>query len=92
MKKQQKYDESSSDDYEDALQVNILREEDRESVNESLHSITSINKRGRKKIPEKWSWVISLSTDDLSNLKVFELAPDLLLGNAMIGTLSRGKK
>ena len=39
-----------------------------------------------------WSRVICLSTDDLLNLRVFELAPDLLLSNAMESTATRGKK
>ena len=91
MKKQQEYEDSSSDDLENE-ELDVVREEDRESVNESIQSITSLNKRGRRRIPEKWSRVINLSTDDLCNLRVFELAPDLLLGNAMMGTLPRGKK
>ena len=47
---------------------------------------------GRKRIPEQWSRVICLSTDDLASLRVFELAPDLLLANAMKCTATRGKK
>ncbi len=43
-------------------------------------------------MPEMWIRVISLDTDDLENLRVFELAPDLLLANAIKSTLSRGKK
>ena len=38
-----------------------------------------------------WSRVISLSEDDLTDLKVFELAPDLLLGGAMQKINTRGK-
>ena len=91
MKKHQKYEDSSSDDLENE-ELDVIPEDDRESINESIHSITSLSKRGRKRISEKWSRVISLSTDDLCNLRVFELAPDLLLGNAMMSTLSRGKK
>ena len=36
--------------------------------------------------------MIYLSTDDLSNLRAFELAPDLLLADSMKATISRGKK
>ena len=36
--------------------------------------------------------MISLSTDDLNNLRVYELGPDLLLANAMSATTTRGKK
>ena len=39
-----------------------------------------------------WSRVICLGADDLKNLRTFELAPDLLLGNAMKATVSRGKQ
>ena len=49
-------------------------------------------KRGRKAIPDRWSRVISLSSDDLSDLKVYELAPDLLMSGAMKQTVSRGKE
>ena len=38
-----------------------------------------------------WSRVISLSKDDLTNLKGFELAPDLMLGGAMSKIATRGK-
>jgi hypothetical protein len=30
-----------------------------------------------------WTRVIDLTNDDLDNLRVYELAPDLLLANAM---------
>ena len=38
-----------------------------------------------------WSRVISLSKDDLTNLRGYELAPDLMLGGAMSKTMTRGK-
>ena len=57
-----------------------------------MASEATVSKRGRKKIPEQWSRVISLSKDDLSDLQVFELGPDLTLSNSMIATLTRGKK
>ena len=65
-------------------------EEDGQSLDDSVSSGAS-SKRGRPKISEKWSRVISLSTDDLSNLRVFELAPDLQLGGAMSKAITRGK-
>ena len=61
-----------------------------ESVNLSIGSVKS--KRGRKPLKEQWTRVISLDKDDLSNLRTFELAPDLLLANAMKATTTRGKK
>ena len=60
------------------------------SLNNSTASVKS--KRGRKKIPDMWTRLISFSDDDLENLRVFELAPDLLLGNAMKETKTRGKQ
>ena len=50
------------------------------------------SKRGRKPMPELWSRLLWLKLDKLENLKTYELGPDLLLGNAMIATVSRGKK
>ena len=36
-------------------------------------------KRGRPRIPEKWTRVISVYGDPLDNLRTFELGPELLL-------------
>ena len=69
--------ESSSGEEDDKLQS----EEEKESLNNSIQSIGS--KRGRPKVPEMWTRVIDLTNDDLVDLRVYELAPDLLLGNAM---------
>ena len=78
--------ESDSEPYD-------LDQLDDEWEDEDIKSISSKqSKRGRQRIPEMWSRVINLSKDDLSNLRVFELAPDLLLSNGMKHTLSRGKK
>jgi hypothetical protein len=49
------------------------------------------SKRGRPKIPTQWSRVISISADDLEDVKVYELGPDLLLSKAVTATLSRGR-
>ena len=48
--------------------------------------------RGRPKVSEQWTRVICLGTDNLDNLKVYDLCSDLLLGNAMKATLTRGKQ
>ena len=82
-------DESSSED-EEEFQLAGQQEEDKESLNTSLVSKTS--KRGRHRIPESWTRVICLSMDDLTNLRVFELGPDLLMSNALKSTATRGKK
>ena len=57
-----------------------------------MTSNLSKGKRGRKKIPEQWSRVISIRHDDLKDLKVFDLGPDLTLINAMKVSSTRGKK
>jgi len=62
----------------------------RQSLDETVSSGASRG-RGRPKISEKWSRVISISADDLSSLRVFELAPDLQLGGAMSKATTRGK-
>ena len=36
-------------------------------------------KRGRPRIPEKWTRVISVFNDFLDNIRTFELGPELLL-------------
>ena len=38
-----------------------------------------VENRGRKKIPDQWTRVISLSTDNLNESKIFPIATDLLL-------------
>jgi hypothetical protein len=48
------------------------------------------SKRGRKQIPERWTRVISIYHDDLSNIRTFELAPELLL-DASMGNISHGR-
>ena len=70
----------------------MLDEDDRESLNDSIDSAGTKSKRGRKRIPEQWSRVISLQHDDLNKLKTYELAPDLLLANAIRGTPPNSKK
>ena len=39
--------------------------------------------RGRARIPERWTRMISIFGDDLSQVKCYELATDLLVDNAM---------
>ena len=56
----------------------MLNEDDKESLNESIDSAGTKSKRGRKRIPEMWCSVINLGADDLTNLPVYELAPELL--------------
>ena len=79
--------ESESD--EDLYEEEDVREEEKMSADQSVDSIKS--KRGRPKVPDQWSRVISISADDLENIKVYELGPDLLLSSAVRATLSRGR-
>jgi hypothetical protein len=80
-------EESESDD--DLYGEDDNREEEKESLDLSVDSVKS--KRGRPKIPTQWSRVISISADDLEDVKVYELGPDLLLSKAVTATLSRGR-
>ena len=47
-------------------------------------------KRGRPKIPDKWTRVISVHNDDLSIIRTYELGPELLL-DAGLGLPSQGR-
>ena len=80
-------EESESDD--DLYGEDDDKEEEKESLDLSIDSVKS--KRGRPKIPTQWSRVISISADDLDDVKVYELAPDLLLSKAVTASLSRGR-
>ena len=55
-----------------------------ENLEEGLdaHTVSGASSvRGRPKVPEQWTRLISFTHDDLDRLRVYELAPDLLLGN-----------
>ena len=51
-----------------------------EAALESLNSVSS-NRRGRPRIPEQWTRVISLETDKGKPIKGYELASDLMLAD-----------
>ena len=87
-KKRELHSEPSDSEFLD--QLDPLDEEWED--NDDVQSVSSKSKRGRPRIQEQWSRVINLSKDDLSALRVFDLAPDLLLSNGMKHTLSRGKR
>jgi transposase len=61
-------------------------EEDYEDLEEP-----KVARRGRPRVPEKWSRVISLGEDNLNALRSFELAGDLLLESAVVETLEEPK-
>ena len=89
MRNQNASKQSESSDYEDDEDLVDPQDYEKQSLDESITSDGSKG-RGRPRISEKWSRVVSL-TDDLSNLRVFELAPDLQLGGAMSKAITRGK-
>ena len=66
------------------------REEVKQSQAEPGEPATK-KKRGKKKIPDQWSRVISISDDDLENIKIYELIPDMQLSTDAKSTLTRGK-
>ena len=51
-----------------------------EAALESLNSVSS-NKRGRPRIPEQWTRVISLEKDKGKPIKGYKLASDLMLAD-----------
>ena len=53
------------------------RNDEDEDSDEAPDGVKS--KRGRKPIPEQWTRVISISTDNLNDLRIFPLATDLLV-------------
>lgn len=84
--------EAEGDDFEEHDDKNDDGEDDEADENHDASFDSIKSKRGRPKIPEQWSRIISLSHDDLSNLKVYELGPDILLSSAVRATLTRGKQ
>ena len=50
-----------------------------EAINERSVSSDSRASRGRPRIIESWSRVISLADDDLENIRIFPIATDLQL-------------
>ena len=82
-----KPDTSSLQDYD----LHDSFDEDWEEDDDVL-SASSKSKAGRKKVPEQWSRVICIAKDDLTNLKTYDLATDLLFSNGMKYTPPRGKQ
>ena len=71
------FDEEIAEYNQDPLSVD-------EEATESVPS-QSTAKRGRPRIPEKWTQVISLEHHDLDNLKMHVIATDLLLAEGWPG-------
>ena len=60
--------------------LGLSSDEEEEKENEEQQQ----GRPGRKKIPERWTRVIAVHSDDLTNLRTYELGPELLL-DASIG-------
>ena len=54
-------------------------------LSQSQISSATKGKRGRKKLPDCWTRVISVDGATPESIRVFELAPDLLLGAGLPG-------
>lgn len=70
--------ESINDDDEAISEIANYIPEDAEDEEVSIHSQSSQG-RGRPRIAEQWTRVVSLGHDDLSRQLCFPLAPDLLV-------------
>ena len=86
--------EDSSYDEQDDI---VATMKDKEEAKESLDSVKTSHQdekktKGRPKIPEQWSRVISIRTDSLDNIRVFDIGPDLLMADAMKYVPTRGKQ
>ena len=52
----------------------------------------SVRSRGRPRIPEKWSRIISINRDSLDSLRTFPLSTDLLLASGTRASLRKSKE
>ena len=55
-----------------------LSSDDEMDQNTGAQGAQTKTKRGRKAIPDKWTRVISVHKDDLTNIKTYDLGPELL--------------
>ena len=84
---------SSDDDFIDEELTEFIRDPaDQENLHgESLQSSLP-KKRGRKRIAERWSGVISIDHDDLSKIKLRDLATDLKMSPNISSNLGRSRR
>ena len=61
----------------------LLELEDEESPTEQIVQAQEPRSRGRPRIPLRWTRMISIFHDDLSKVKCYDLATDLMVDNAM---------
>jgi len=63
--------------------INLKLDSDDDIMNRSLDSQGSKSKRGRPLIPFAWTRVIPVENIDMSAIKIFSIATDLLSENFM---------
>ena len=79
------------DDQEEELQEYNIDPQEMMSLDSVSVESAALSKRGPKKIPEKWTRVISMSHDDLRNLRIFETGTDLLIADGYEKVGLRGR-
>ena len=87
-------DSGSNRDSEEA-DLNEFDDEDSDSVQIKERSFSSEGRssRGRPRIPECWTRVISLSHDNLEKVKIYPISTDLLINpNLPTGTTPKKSK
>lgn len=70
--------------------MNNSDSDDPNGENQNQAEVAPSAKRGRPTIPDKWTRVISIHSDDLSLVRSYELGPELLM-DAALGTMSLGR-
>ena len=77
-------EDSQNESFED---IELTEMEDRPEYQEPVLELSAESQRPRqtrsRRIPEKWTRVISLNQDNLNIIVAFELASDLLLANGL---------
>ena len=68
----------------------LYSDSDDSNKGEEDKEVKASGRRGRKAIPEKWTKVISVKSDDLSSNRTYELASELLLDSSF-GTSESSK-
>ena len=61
---------SSSSDIDEELQEHLHDPAEADAMQESSLNSSSTRKKGRPRIPERWTRVVSFADDDLSSIKI----------------------
>ena len=70
--------DSSSSEADNEISEFIIDPVDRAGEMDPSVESQAPKKRGRKRIPEQWTGIINLERDDVSRIKIRDLATDLL--------------